>query len=124
MTLKSEAKFAVGTLMGHLYPMLKIYELKIFRAVMCHANEEWCKISKVIDFLFQNWHEKNDQFWPDHSKVWKLSILMGSFWPKYKMLELKNYREIMFGSAEDWCNIWRRNDLCFQKWDVESGKFS
>ena len=46
------------------------------------------------------------------------------FWPKYMMFELKNYRGIMFDGTEDWCQIWRKTDLCFQKWHIEFGKFS
>ena len=30
----------IGTLMGSFCPKLKIYELKIYRRVMCHDNEE------------------------------------------------------------------------------------
>ena len=29
----------IGTFMGYFYPKLKIYELKIFRGVMCHDND-------------------------------------------------------------------------------------
>ena len=39
---------------------------------------------------------------------------MGSFWPKYIIFELKKCRGVMFDSTEDWCKIWRKNDLCFQ----------
>ena len=58
MTLKSDAKFEkkltcslendmrnmanlkIGTLMGSIHPMLKMYELKIYRGAICHDNEE------------------------------------------------------------------------------------
>ena len=30
----------IGTLMGSFYPKKKIYELKIYRGVLCHGNEE------------------------------------------------------------------------------------
>ena len=30
----------IGTLMGSLNPKQKIYELKIYRGVLCHDNEE------------------------------------------------------------------------------------
>ena len=45
-------------------------------------------------------------------------------WPKYIIFELKKYRGVMFDSTEDWCKIWRKTDLCFQKWHEEFGKFS
>ena len=30
----------IGTLMGSFYPNQKMYELKIYRGVLCHDNEE------------------------------------------------------------------------------------
>ena len=66
-----------------------IFELKIYRGVMCHDNEEWCKNSRGIDLSVQNWHEEFDKFWPEHSKISKICTLMGFFWTKYIMFELK-----------------------------------
>ena len=34
---------------------------------------------------------------------------------KYIMLELKEYRGLMFNGTEDWCKIWRKTDLHFLK---------
>ena len=45
------------------------YELKIHRGVMCHENEEWCKIWKGIDLSFLKWHEEFDEFWLEYSKI-------------------------------------------------------
>ena len=50
--------------------------------------------------------------------------LRGSFWSKYIMFELKNYRRVMFDGTDDWCIFWRKTDLCFQKWHEEFGKFA
>ena len=44
--------------------------------------EEWCKTCRGIYFLFQNWHDQLDKFWPEHSKDLKISkgfTLMNSF---------------------------------------------
>ena len=101
-----------------------MYELKIYREVMCHENEEWCKIWRGIDLPVQNWHEKFDEFWSEHLKISKISTLKSCFWPKYVMFELKKHRGVMFDSTECWCKIWRKTDLCFQKWDQEFCKFS
>ena len=38
------------------------------------------------------------------------------FLTKDIMLELKKYRGVMFDSTENWCKIWRKTDLYFQKW--------
>ena len=53
-------------------------------------------------------------------KIW---VLMGSLWPKY-MFELKQYRGVIFHDTEEWCKIWRKTDLWFEKWHEEFGKFS
>ena len=34
----------IGTFIGSFYPTQKIYEFKIYRGVMCHDNEEACKM--------------------------------------------------------------------------------
>ena len=99
-----------------------MYELKTYRGVICHDNEEWCKIGKAIDLSFQNWQDF-DEFWPEHSKISKICTLIGCLWPKY-MCDLKKYRGVMFRSTEYWCKIWRKTDFCFQKWHEEFEKFS
>ena len=50
---------------------------------------EWCKIWNRTVLPFQNWHEKFNKFWPEHSKISKICSLMCWFWPKYIMLQLK-----------------------------------
>ena len=92
-----------------------MYELKTYRGVICHDNEEWCKIGRVFDLSFQNRHEDFDEFWPKHSKISKICTLTGWLWPKYIMFDLKTYRGVMFGRTEYWCKIWRKTDFCFQK---------
>ena len=37
---QSTCNLKMGTLMGFFCPKLKIFELKIYRGVMCHENEE------------------------------------------------------------------------------------
>ena len=60
---------------------------------MCHDNEEWCKIWTGIDLSIQNWHEEFKKFWPEHSKISKIcTLLMGSFWSKYIVFELKKIK--------------------------------
>ena len=56
-------------------------------------------------------------------KSLKICTLMGSFWTKYVMFELKKYRGIMFHDTEEWCKIWRKTNLWFGKWHEELGKF-
>ena len=84
--------------------------------------------------MMQNWKRnwlavpkltpKFDEFWPKHSNVSNIWTIMDSFWRKYLMFELKKYIRVMFDGTEGWCKIWRKTDLCFQKWHEEFGKFS
>ena len=73
-----------------------MYELKIYKEVICHGNEEWFKIERGIDLPFQNSHDEFDKFW------WAL------FESKYIIFELKKYRGVIFDDSEHWCRIWRK----------------
>ena len=48
----------IGSLMRSFYPKYKMHELKNYRGVICHNNEEWYKIWRGVDLSFQNWHEQ------------------------------------------------------------------
>ena len=73
-----------------------MYGLKFYWGVLCHDNEEWCKIGRWIDLSIQNWHEEFEKFWPEHSKISNICTLKGCFWPKYIMLELKKSIEELY----------------------------
>ena len=91
--------------------------------VICHDSEELCKIWRGTDLSFQSWHEEFDEFWPKHLKVSKIFILMGSFWTKYMLFELKKYRGVILHETKGGCKIWREIDLPFQNWHMEFDKF-
>ena len=78
-----------------------MHELKIYRGVMCYANEEWCKIWEGIDLSVQNWQEEFNKIWPEHSKISKICTLMGCFWLKYIIFKLRKYREVIFDGTQD-----------------------
>ena len=40
-----------------------MFELKIYRGVLRHDSEGWCKIWTRTDSSVQNWHEEFDEFW-------------------------------------------------------------
>ena len=82
---------------------------------MCYDNEEWCNIWNRIDLLFQNWLEEFNKFWPEHSKISKICNLMGWFWPKCIIFQLKRYRGVMLDCTQDWHKVWKKTGLCFQK---------
>ena len=111
-------------LMRSFWAKYIFFELKKYRGVIFHETEEGYKIWRGIDLPFRNWHEEFDKFWPEHSKVSKISTLMGSFWAKYILFELKKYRGVIFHDIEEWCKIWRKTDLLLGKWHEEFGKFS
>ena len=91
---------------------------------MCHENKEWCRNWRKLDLSMQNWHEEFDDFSPEHLKISKICTLMGCFWPKYIMLDIKKYRGIIFDCTTNWYKIWRKTGLYFLKWHEEFGKFS
>ena len=111
-------------LMGSFWAKYILFELKKYRGIIFHETEERYKIWRGIDLSFQNWHKEFDKFWPEHSKVSKIFTLIGSFWAKYILFELKKYRGVIFHDIEEWCKIWRKTDLLLRKWHEEFGKFS
>ena len=92
-----------------------MYELEIYRRIMCHDNEEWCENWRWIDLSVPCGHEQFEKFWPEHLKISKICTLVGSFWSKYKMFQLKKYRAVIFDGTQDWYQVWRKTDLCFRK---------
>ena len=68
-------------------------------------------------------HKEFDKFWPEHLEVSKLRALMGGFWPKHIIFELKMYRGVIFHDTEEWCQISRAIDLSVQNWHEEFNKF-
>ena len=62
-------------------------------------------------------------FDPSTWKSKKIFTLIGSFWAKYILFELKNYRGVIFHETEEGYKIWRGIDLSFQNWHKEFDKF-
>ena len=116
-------RLQIGTMMASFCLKLKIYELKIYRRVMCHDNEEWCKNWRGIDLSVQNlrgiWRILTRAL-----KNLKNLHLNGLLLTKVYNVWAKKSRGIMFDSTEYWCKTWRKTYLCFQKWHEEFSKFS
>ena len=68
-------------------------------------------------------HKEFDIIWPLHLKVSKIFILMGSYWVKYILFELKKKRGIIFDETEERYKIWGGIDLSFPNWHKQSDKF-
>ena len=88
------------------------------------AMKNDAKCLRGTDLSFQNWHDEFDEFWFKRTKVSKICTLIDSLWSKNTIFELKTFRGVMFDGTEDWYKIWRKTDLCFQKWHEEFGKFA
>ena len=56
--------------------------------------------------------------------VSKMFPLMGSFWAKYILFELKKYRGVIFHETEEGYKIWRKTYLSFGRWHEKFAKFS
>ena len=57
-------------------------------------------------------------------KSQKFTLSWASFEQSTWYLSWKKYRGVLLDGTEYWCNIWRKTDLCFQKWHEEFSKFS
>ena len=56
-------------------------------------------------------------------KSLKIGTLIGSFYPKLKMNELRIYREVMCHDNEAWFKTWWGIDLSVQNWHEQFDKF-
>ena len=97
------------------------FQPKKYRGVISHDPEEWRKIWRKTDLLFQK-RQEFDEFWPKHSKVSQICTSTGSYCAKYLMFDLKKYRGVIFHGNEGWSKIGRKTDFLFQKWQ-EFGEF-
>ena len=89
--------------------------------MMKNLKRNWLVVSKLTCFKTDIRYLTNFDL-----RAWKVSkiySLMGCFWPKYIMFELKKYRGAIFHDTRAWCKIWRKADLWFGKWQ-KFGKFS
>ena len=89
---------------------------------MSYDTEEWCKIWRKTDLLFQKWQEFGE-VWSEHSVVSKLCTLIGPFCGKHITFDLKKYREVIFHDTELSCRIWRKTSFWFGKWHEKFSKF-
>ena len=103
--------------MGSFWANYILFELKKYRGITFHETEKGYRIWSGIDLSFQNWYEKFDKFWPEHSKVSKIFILMGSFWAKLCVMTMKNDTKI---KEELTCHF--KIDMYFTKFDPSTRK--
>ena len=84
------------------------------RGFISNETEKSWKIWRGIDLQLQNWHMEFDEFWLKNLKVSKMWTLMGCFWPRYTMIELKRYRGDIFHFScmiqnlkKSWLMVWK-----------------
>ena len=102
----------ICTLMGCFWQKCKMFKLR-----KCQDLCWWH--SKSIQNLKENWLMLLKMTW----RIWqiltgalqslKVGTLIGWFFPKQKMYELKTYRGFMSHDNEEWCKIWRFEDILF-----------
>ena len=92
----AEVKFhQICTLIGSFCWKYIKFQLKKYTGVMSHDTEDWCKISRKINLLFQKWWEFGE-YWSYHSKVSKIWAFIGPFCGKYITFDLKSTGELSF----------------------------
>ena len=122
--LATQGKFyQICTLIGSFCWKYVKFQLKKDKGVMPQDTEEWCKIWRKLNFLFQKWQEFG-KFWAWHSKVSKICTLIGLFCANHVTFSLKKYRGVIFHDTEESCKIWRKTYLWFGKQHEDFGKFS
>ena len=110
--------------MGWFWPKYIMFQLKKYRGVMFDSTQDWYKVWRKTGLCFQKLTWGTWQIFTRALESLQIGSLMTSFCLKLKMYELKIYRGVLLDGTEYWCNIWRKNDLCFQKWHEEFSKFS
>ena len=68
---------------------------KKYRGVISHDIQDWCKIWRKTDPLFQKWQQFGKN-WPEHLKFYKTSTFICSYCAKYLMFDLKKRRGGIF----------------------------
>ena len=79
----------ICTLIGSYCVKYLIFDLKKYRGVIFHDNEDWRQIIRKNDLWFWKWHEDFVKFSPEHSKVSKLKLWWDPFVQSRKCMSLK-----------------------------------
>ena len=98
-----------------------IFEPKKYRGAIWHSTEERRTIWREQTCALKNDIRNLTNFDPALESL-KVYTLMESFWPKYKMFELKKCRGVMYHYTEDRYKHIRKNNLWFHKWHEEFGE--
>ena len=97
----------ISTLIGSFCANYLTFDLKIYREVIFHDTEEWCKIWRKTDLWFGKWLKKFGWFSPEHLKVSKLGLWRDSYIQRRKYISLK--------FTEELCVMTLKNDAKFEE---------
>ena len=89
--------YQISTLTGSFYWKYIKFQLKKYREVLSYDTEEWNKIWRKTELLFQKWQDFGE-FWSKYSKVSKICILIDLFRAKNITFDLKKYRGVILKS--------------------------
>ena len=80
-------------------------------------------LKKKLTCAFKNDMRNLANFHQDMSGRLKIWTFIGSFYPKWKMYELKIYRGFMCHDNEEWCKIWTGIDWSVWNWHEKFNDF-
>ena len=125
--IRNLVKFQASSRKSENLPFDVLLLLKVYNIWAKKSTEELCVITPKNDAKFEEELAcalKNDvKNLANFDANLRISTLMGFFWPKYIIFELKKYRDVMRHYTEDRCKLWRKNDLWFHNWHEEFGGF-
>ena len=81
---------------------------------MPYDTEDWYKIWRKTDFLFQK-RQEFGEFWSEHSKASKIYTLIDAFCEKYVIFDLKKHRGAIFQDNTEIYKIWGKTVSRFGK---------
>ena len=90
------------TSMGCFCPKYMRFELKKYRGVIFHDTGQWWKFWINPDLLVSKMTWGTGWTFIQHSKVWKICTLMGSFCPNHKIFQLVKFAGIMCYETDGW----------------------
>ena len=105
----------LGLLLGPLIQSRRCMSLQFTGELFVMTMKNDAKFEKKLTCQFKIDTGNLTNVDPSTWKSQKFALLMGYFWPKYIMFELRKYRGALLDGTQDWYKVWRKTDLCFQK---------
>ena len=84
--------------------LLKTYNLWPKKVQRNYLSWYW-RVKRKTGLWFGKWHDEFGKFLPEHPKISIICTLMGCFWPKYIMFEVRKCRGVMFDGTQDWFKV-------------------